>query len=37
MRKQKIIGISNCGRFDIVALFVNGVQVGAPRRLRRFN
>jgi hypothetical protein len=37
MRKQKIIGISNCGRFDIVALFVNGVQVGTPRRLRRLN
>ena len=37
MRKQKTIGISDCGRFDIVALFVNGVQVGAPRRLRRFN
>ena len=37
MRKQKTIGISDCGRFDIVALFIDNIQVGRPKMIRRFN
>jgi len=38
MRKRRTIGKTDCLRFDIVAIFINGIEVaGSRRRIRVFN
>ena len=38
MRKTRIVGRSNCKRYDIIAIFINGIEIaGSRRRIRVFN
>ena len=35
MRKTKVIGLSDCERFDIIAIFMNEIEIFGTRRFRR--
>lgn len=38
MRKTRIIGRTNCQRYDIIAIFINGIELaGSRRKIRVFN
>jgi hypothetical protein len=35
MRETKVIGMTDCGRFDIIAIFINEIEIFGTRRFRR--
>lgn len=38
MRKTRIVGRSDCQRYDIIAIFINGIELaGSRRKIRVFN